>query len=676
MSGGTTPIRNVALVGPNGSGKSALFDSLLFVTGQVGRRNRSHDGAGSDGKSSGQGTELCVATLDHEGTEITLLDCPGSVEFAAETRGGLIGVDAAILVIEPLIERVVALAPLLGFLDSHDIPHLVFVNKMDRSDVRYRDLLTALRTVFSRPVVPYQYAIGRGDTLVGYIDLTSEEAFAYQDGAPAGIIPLPDDHRERERTARAEMLETLADFDDDLLAMLLEDHEPPADDIRRRLRQSLTADKITPVFLGVADQDKGVRRLLHAIVGLVPTAADTAARRGVAPEGPAMIQVLRTTHTAHAGKLSLARVWRGSLAEGVDLGGDRLGGVFRLQGSQQEPLAEARAGQIVALGRLEHAQTGAVLHADGQGPAAEADLPVAAAMQPLYAAALRCANRNDEVKMSAAMARLVEEDPSLAYDQRPDTHQALLWGQGEMHIRSAVDKLAAKHKVAVETGEPGTAYRETITRSGHSRGRHKRQSGGHGQFADVEIDIRPLGRGEGFRFESAVVGGAVPRQFIPAVEAGAREFLQKGTMGYPMVDVGITLVNGQFHTVDSSELAFKIAAGLALKEGLPACGPILLEPILLLHVSVPGDATSKALQVLSARRGQILGFEAKEDWPGWEVITCHLPEAESRDLILSIRSLSQGVGFFDWSFSHLQDVPERLTAAITAERAPSEAAVH
>lgn len=675
MSGGTTPIRNVALVGPNGSGKSSLFESLLFVTGQIGRKKGSHDGAGADAKASGQGAELAVATIAHEDGEITLLDCPGSIEFACETRNGLIGVDAAILVIEPLVERVVALTPLLHFLDSHDIPHLVFVNKMDRSDVRYRDLLAALRTVFSRPVVPYQYAIGRGESLVGYIDLTSEEAFAYQDGAPAGTIPLPDDHRERERAARVEMLETLADFDDDLLASLLEDQEPPAEDIRRRLRQSLTADKITPVFLGVADQDKGVRRLVRAIQELVPTAADTAERRGIVAEGPAVVQILRTTHTPHAGKLSTARVWRGPLTEGADLGGDRLGGLFAFPGGQQETLGEARSGQIVALGRLEHARTGAVITA-GTAEGAAPALPVAEPLQPLYAAALRCANRNDEVKMSAAMARLTEEDPSLVYDQRPDTHQSLLWGQGEMHIRTAVERLASKHKVAVETGTLGTAYRETITRPGSSRGRHKRQSGGHGQFADVEITIAPLGRGEGFRFQSAVVGGAVPRQFIPAVEAGARDFMQSGIMGYPMVDVGITLTNGQFHSVDSSELAFKIATSLALKEGLPGCGPILLEPILLLHVVVPGEATSKALQVVSARRGQILGFEAKEDWPGWEVITCHLPEAEMQDLILSIRSLSQGVGTFDWAFSHLQEVPERITATITADHAASETAAH
>ena len=246
-------------------------------------------------------------------------------------------------------------------------------------------------------------------------------------------------------------------------------------------------------------------------------------------------------------------------------------------------------------------------------------------------------------------------------------HQTLLWGQGEMHLRVALDRLRNKYHIEVEAHRPRTPYRETIKKPAHSHGRHKKQSGGHGQFGDVKIDIKPLGRGEGFAFENRVVGGSVPKQYIPAVEAGAREFLKKGALGFPVVDVGIALVDGQFHTVDSSEMAFKLATALALKEGLPQCQPVLLEPILNVAISVPSEYTSRALQLISTRRGQILGYEGKQGWPGWDEIRAHIPQGEIHDLIVSLRSSSQGVGFFEWSYDHLQEVPEKIAESIVEQ---------
>jgi elongation factor G len=666
----------VAIVGPNGVGKTTLLESLLFVSGRIPRKGRIEDGstvgdASAEARARGMSTELSCATTTFEDVELTLLDCPGSVEFSQETRGALIGVDAAIVVIEPLVERAVSIAPVLKFLDRHAIPHLVFINKMDRSETRYRDLLQALRGPSDRPVVPYQYAIGRGESLVGYVDLVTEQAYAFQSGAPADVIPLPDDHREREQAARTEMLESLADFDDDLMTMLLEDQEPPAEAILKDLRQSLQADQIVPVFMGVATDDKGVRRLLHAVCDLVPDASAAAARHGLEPDGPAVVQILKTYHTPHAGKLSLARVWRGAAKDGMTLGGDRVGGVFRMLGGQHDNAGSAEAGQVVGLGRLETARTGDVL-AEGNG--AVPDLPAIEPLASVYAMALRAANRNDEVKMSAAMAKLTDEDPSLIFEPNPETHQILLRGQGEMHLRVALERLSEKYHVAVEAAPPETPYQETIRKPGHAHGRHKRQTGGHGQFGDVKIDIRPLGRGEGFAFENKIVGGSVPKQYIPAVEAGAREFMAKGPLGFPVVDVGVTLLDGQFHAVDSSEMAFKTAVALALREGLPQCHPVLLEPILAVQVSVPSDYTSKVLQLVSGKRGQILGFEAKDGWDGWDTVSAHIPQAEMHDLIVSLRSLSQGVGFFEWSFDHMQEVPDRLTEQVAAHKRAAEAA--
>lgn len=675
MDAGDTK-RNVALVGPNGVGKTTLLESLLFVTGTIPRKGRVMDkntvgDASPEARERQMSTEVTAATLTTGGLEITLLDCPGSVEFAQEARAALMGVDLAVVVVEPVLERMIAVAPLLHFLDSHAIPHLVFINKMDRSEVRYRDLLDALRKVSARPVIPHQYAIGRGDSLVGYIDLPTEQAYAYKKGGPSDRIPLPEDYREREQAARRAMLETLADFDDDLLEKLLEDEEPPTEQILADLRKTLGADQVVPVFMGVAEQDMGSRRLLEALVAETPPPSIRAAALGIPPEGPTLAQVLKTWHLPHTGKLSLVRIWRGTVEEGMQLAGMRVGGVYRLTGSHQTSIGKAGPGSIVALSRLEDARTGQVL---ANGGAADVTLPSAAPLPPLFAYAITAANRNDEVKLSGALAKLVDEDPSLSVEHDPEMHQTLLWGQGEMHLKVALDRMRNKYNIKIEPHAPRTPYRETIRAAADAHGRHKKQSGGHGQFGDVKIHIEPLPRGAGFRFENKVVGGAVPKQFIPAVEEGAKEFLQKGPLGFPVVDVAVTLNDGQFHTVDSNELSFKMATALALKEGLPKCQPVLLEPILAVTISVPSDYTSKALQLVTQRRGQILGYEAKEGWPGWDAIRAHIPQGEMHDLIVSLRSLSQGTGFFEWSFDHLQEVPDRLAHGIVEKHREAAAA--
>jgi elongation factor G len=565
-------------------------------------------------------------------------------------------------VVEPVLERMIAVAPLLQFLDEHNLPHLVFINKMDRSEVRYRDLLQNLRQLSTRPVVPHQYAIGRGEDLVGYIDLVTEQAFAYKQGGPSDLIPLPEEYREREQTARREMLETLADFDDDLMEKLLEDQEPPLDQILSDLRKTLGADQVVPVFMGVAEQDMGVRRFLEALAKEAPEPRVHAAELGVDGDGPVLVQVLKTFYHGHAGKLSLARVWRGTVKDGMTLGDMRVGGVHRMFGGQQQPAGEATAGEIVALARLEGARTGELL-SNGAGSGGTL-LPKAPAARPMFAFALTAQNRNDEVKLSSAFAKLVDEDPALKLEHDAEMHQTLLWGQGEMHLKVAMDRLKNKFNVPVEAKAPRTPYRETIRKGAQAHGRHKKQSGGHGQFGDVKIEIRPLERGEGFQFENKIVGGSVPRQYIPAVEEGARDCLHKGPLGFRVVDVGVSLHDGQFHTVDSNELSFKMATALALKEGLPKCQPVLLEPILSVTISAPSDYTSKALQLITQKRGQILGYEGKPGWRGWDEIRAHIPQGEMHDLIVSLRSLSQGTGFFDWSYDHLQEVPDRLAQGI------------
>ncbi|MFO1048922.1 MAG: elongation factor G [Geminicoccaceae bacterium] len=659
-----TTARNVALVGASGSGKTSLLESMLYVGGAIGRKGSVAAGttvadSSAEARARQMSTELSVAGLSSHGLDFTFLDCPGSVEFVQDAYAAALGCDAAVVVVEPILERLIVVAPLLQFLDANAIPHLVFVNKMDRSEVRYRDILQALRDLSARPVVPHQYAIGRGEDLVGYVDLVSEEAHAFRRGEASDVIPVPADYLEREQAARREMLETLADFDDDLMELLLEDQEPPTELILRDLRKTLGADQVVPVFMGVAEQDMGVRRLIEALAQEVPGPEDRPAQLGLAPEGGTVVQVLKNYYLPHAGKLSLVRVWRGAVKDGTTLADMRVGGVYRINGGQQQNVGSAAAGEIVALARLDGARTGAVLSSAG----AE-ELPSPPSPRPMYAFAVTAANRNDEVKLSAAFAKLTDEDPALHIETDPEMHQTLLWGQGEMHLRVALDRLKHKYNVEVVPHQPRTPYRETIRKGAQAHGRHKKQSGGHGQFGDVKIEIRPLGRGEGFQFENKVVGGAVPRQFIPAVEAGAREHLARGPLGFPVVDVAVTLHDGQFHTVDSNELSFKLATAQALKEGLPQCDPVLLEPVLGVTVSVPSDYTAKALQLVTGKRGQIMGYEAKRDWSGWDEINVQIPQGEMHDLIVTLRSLSQGTGFFEWAFDHLQEVPDRLAQTI------------
>ncbi len=664
-------VRNVAIVGPYLSGKTTLLESLLFVTGAISRKGRTSDGntvgdSSQEARDRHMSVEVSTASTDYDSVRFTFVDCPGSVEFAQETYNALIGVDAAIVVCEPVSDRVMTLAPLFKFLDDWEIPHLVFINKMDRANNNFMDVLHALKTVSSRPVIPHQYPIGQGEQLSGFIDLVSEQAYHYHPGAAADPVPMPDGLKEQEQAARAQMLEELANFDDHLLEELLEEINPPQEEILQDLKMELGADLIVPVFLGVAEQDYGVRPLLEALLREAPDPSTTAERRGIVLHADApLAQVIKTYYTPQGGKISLVRVWQGTLTDGIVLNGIRTGGLYRLMGQQQQPLTSAEAGEIVVLGRLEGIKTGDTLTASGDPLATE--LPKAEQMAPVFALAITPEKRNDEVKLSSAISKLLEEDPSLAWEQHGDTHEVILWGQGEIHLQVALDRLRRKYNLPMTTHLPRVPYKETIRKPASSiHGRYKHQSGGHGQFGDVYLDIKPLSRGEGFNFSQTIVGGVVPRQYIPGVETGVREYLVHGPLGFPVVDVAVTLTNGSYHSVDSSEQAFKQAARIAMQEGMPKCEPTLLEPITAIQVCAPAEFTAKVLQLVSGRRGQILGYEGKSDWSGWDCVSAYLPQAEMHHFIVELRSLTMGVGFFHWKYDHLQEVPDKLVERVIA----------
>jgi elongation factor G len=337
--------------------------------------------------------------------------------------------------------------------------------------------------------------------------------------------------------------------------------------------------------------------------------------------------------------------------------------MYQLFGQQQTSVPEAFAGEIVALSRLEGIPTGATLSTDE----ASASLPTPEKMPLVYALAITPKNRKDEVRLTEAMAKLLEEDPALSWEQNEDTQEIILWGQGEIHLKVALDRLQRKYNLSMKTGAPHVPYQETIRKGTQAHGRYKHQSGGHGAFGDVYLDIQPLSRGEGFQFDETIFGGAIPKQYIPGVATGVEEYLKQGPLGFPVVDVAVTLTDGSYHSVDSSEQAFKQAARLAMTEGMPNCEPILLEPILEIQVYAPSDFTSNVLQLVSGHRGQIMGYESCKDWLNWDQVTAYLPQREMQNFIIELRSLTLGVGYFDWQHHHFQEVPEKVTKEILAD---------
>jgi elongation factor G len=664
-------------VGPYLSGKTTLLESLLLVTGAIARRGTTKEGntvgdSSPEARQRKMSVQVTPASTTFLGESWTFLDCPGSIEFGQETMNALMVADAAVVVVEPVIDRAMTVAPLLHFLDQHQIPHMIFVNKMDDTETRVREFMDALQGVSERPLVLRQVPIRKGDAVEGYVDVVSERAYRYKPGQESDLIPLPEDMQPREKEARQGLLEKLADFDDKLLEQLLEDVVPPKEEIYRHLAANLARDRIVPVFLGAGERDHGVRRLLKALRHEVPEVADTAARLGVkAGDGP-LLRVFKTLHQPHAGKLSFARVLRGKVKDNTMLGQDRIGGIYRMVGDGQTKLAEASAGEVVALGRMEHARTGQAL-GNGGDAGAEAGA-FAAVLTPVYALAITAEKRADEVKLSGSLAKLVEEDPSLAVEMQPDTHEHLLLGQGDIHLQVAVDRLKTKFNLPVTTARPQVPYKETIRHGIKHHARYKRQTGGHGQFADIHIEIKPLPRGSGFKFTESIVGGAVPRNFIPSVEIGVQDYLKRGPLGFPVVDIAVDLYDGQYHDVDSSDMAFRTCAGMAMREAMPKCGPVLLEPIFHVDIAVPNTYTAKVQRLVTGRRGQVLGYDAKEGWAGWDVVSAHMPQAELHDLIVELRSLTLGVGTFTCRFDHLQELVGRLADQVVQARSAAAAA--
>jgi elongation factor G len=666
--------RLIAIVGPYQSGKTSVLEALLYRAGAITRQGKAgdHSLAGdvsAEARAHGMGVDINVAGLTYMDERFNFVDCPGSIEFSNDTKAVLPVCDAAIVVVDADSKKAPALQLILRELDQAGVPRILFLNKIDKAEVGPREVLAWMQPASSKPLVLRQLPIWGNGVVTGFVDLALERAHIYQELTESRVVDMPDDVAALEKQERFTLLESLADHDDALMEQLLSDMEPPRDQVFQDLKNDVMAGHVTPVLFGSAEHGHGIGRLLKALRHDTHGVSRTAERLGVVPTVSAVAQIMKTQHTAQGGKLSIARILCGALDDGavVHDGKDheaRIAGLSSFSGVSMVKQAQAKAGDVVALGRLEAIATGQTV-STARGACVQLVLITHAT--PVYGFAVFVADRKDEVKLTSAIARLMEEDPSLHFEHSHDTGDLVLWGQGEMHLRVALEKLASKFGVHAQSAPRKIAYKETIRKSVSLRGRHKKQSGGHGQYGDVVVDIQPLPRGSGFQFTDTITGGVVPKQYIPAVEQGIRDWMTNGSLGFPVVDFGVNLADGSYHDVDSSEMAFKLAARIAMVEGMPQCAPTLLEPVMAVDIHVPNENTARANQIVTGHRGQLLGFDARDGWSGWDTVKAHMPESELASLIIEIRSATSGVGTFEMRYDHLAELTGKAADVVAAK---------
>ena len=671
---GSAATRAVALVGPAGTGKTSLAEALLYASGAINRQGSVEAGntvgdASAEARARGSSTELNLSHFDYLGDRFALIDVPGGAGFAADGLAALQSADLALVVIDPAPERAGLAEPVLRQLDELGVPHAIFVNKIEQARAgAIRDLIAQLQPMSREPLALRQIPIRDGERITGYVDLALERAYRYRPGKESARVEIPGEVLEREREERTHLLETLADFDDALLEALLMDEVPDQTMVMADLAADTGGNKVVPVVLGSALTDGGVHRLLKLLRHEAPAPGAAAARMGI--ESGGALHVFKVANGGAMGRLALGRVLGDGLGEGDELvgkdGSERTGSLFFVQGDKTAKQGAAQPGDVVAVAKVDSARPGMVLGRKGAS-VAEAGL---VAYPPRNAAlAITTRDRKDDVKLSAALHRLCEEDPALEWSQNDASHETILRGINDDHLGVVLGRLQRRYGVAVETRPPSIAYRESIRKGASQRGRHKKQSGGHGQYGDCVIELKPLARGEGFRFDDKITGGAIPKQYIPAVEAGVRDAMQRGPLGFPVEDVAVTLTDGSFHAVDSSELAFRIAGRMAMSEALAKAAPYLLEPICKVAVDTPAGTGSKAGSVLSARRGQILGLSPHPDWARWERVEALLPESALHGLDAELRSLSQGLATFNAAFDHLAELGGNHAEEVVKARA-------
>lgn len=684
-------LRTIAIVGQGGAGKSQLAEAMLYTAGAVKSLGRPDDGSSSlDFELEELSRHITISSAFHhlswKKTEIILANTPGYAAFLPETFATLSAVDAAVFVVSPGGDLKVEAQKVFDELRTLELPRIAFVSRLDRERTSFAAALADLEKALGAKPLALTLPIGEEAGLNGVIDLLAMKALIYADGSgKPREEELAGDLKSRADEARTRLIEAVVETDDALLEKYLEQGALSDDELRAALRNAVISGQLTPVLAGSGAKNIGVGSLLDAVAALLPAPKDRPAHRGTGPSNGAVIerphdpaapfsaQVFKTIIDPFAGKLSIMRVVSGRVATDAHVlnptrgAKEHFGHILRLEGRKQAPINAADAGEIVAIAKLKETTTGDTLCDEK----AVVIYPVREKPAPVISFAIRPKTRADEEKSSIALQRLVEEDPALETHRDPQTHEIILSGTGQMHIEVTVEKLKRKFNVEVELQAPKVPYLETIKGRAEAQGKYKRQSGGRGQYGDCWLRIEPLPRAGGFEFADEIVGGAIPRQFIPSVEKGVRNTLAEGFIaGYPMVDIKVTVYDGSFHEVDSSDMAFQIAASMGLKNALEKAKPILLEPIMAVDVTCPDECMGDVIGDLNSRRGRVLGMDSKG---GAQVIKALAPMAEILKYAPDLRSLTSGRGAFEVRFHHYDEVPAPIAEKIIKEAREAQA---
>jgi elongation factor G len=684
-------IRNIALVGHGGCGKTSLASAMLFDMRAVNRLGRVDDGTATTDFDPDEierkiSLQTGIAHGEWRKNKINLLDTPGYANFLAEARSALRVADAALVVVDAVAGVEVQTEKVWSYCEEYKLPRIIVVNRMDRERAGFARTLESLEKTFGRGVVPVAIPLGEEKGFVGMADLLANRADVYKDDQSGQFeqVEVPNETREAATAAIEKLVEMVAETNESLMEEFFEKGTLPHDDLVKGLREAVLAGRIFPVFPASSARNVGVQPLLDDIVDLFPSPADrepavgqdpakkAEGRREPSASAPLSAFVFKTIADPHAGRISLFRVYSGVLKSDSTVRNanrevdERLGALELLQGKQQVAVAEIQAGDIGAVAKLKETRTGDTL-CDKPHPIV---FPPLSFPEPATTFAIEPKTRGDEDKISVALHRLMEEDPVIRLAHDPQTHEILLSGMGQLHIEVIVGRLKKRYKVEVNLKKPKIPYRETIKASAEGHGRHKKQTGGHGQFGDCRIRMKPLPRGSDFKFVDDIFGGSIPKNFIPAVGKGIEESRMRGFVaGYPMVDFQVELYDGQYHDVDSSEMSFKIAGSLAYKDAVAKCRPTLLEPIMKVEIAVPEEYAGSVMGDLSSRRGRPQGMEPKGSL---QVIKAEVPLSEMLSYDAELTSMTGGRGSYHMEMAHYDEVPghllDKVVAAAKAER--------
>ncbi len=668
-------IRNIALISHVGAGKTSLIDAALYDSGAVTRQGKVDEGSSmadfeADELKRRMSLHTKVLPVEWKDTKINLIDTPGYADFVGEVKAGLRVADAALVVVTAEKGVEVGTELTWQYANERNLPRVVLVNKLDRENTSFERALDSLRQQFGNKVVPLPIPIGEQADFKGVVDLVTQKAYTFEGGNKLQEIPIPADLQESVNTFREQMIESAVESDDEIMEKFLEGETLSDDEILSVVKTGTRSGLLVPVLCGSATKNIAVQTLLDALVNYLPSAAEAVPEDAKALGNALSLLVFRTA-AAQVGTISTFRVYSGTLKSdnhALNLGtktDERLSQLVTPRGKNQEPATEIPAGDFGAVAKLTSTHTNDTLSASKDAPPLEPiNFP-----QPCYTVALFPKSQADLDKMSNALNRVLEEDRTLSMTRDPETAEVHLSGMGEAHLQIVIEGIKRKFNVDLEAREPRISYRETIRKKARANGRHKRQSGGHGQFGDVWLEIEPLPMGseETFVFEDKVVGGVVPNQFIPGVEKGVRESLKRGFIsGNPMVYVKVALVDGKYHPVDSSAQSFEIAASLGMQEAVPQAGPALLEPIMTVTVVIPeGNMGDVMSDINSAKRGRVLGMTQLEN--GLQQITAHVPQAEMLHYATDLRSITQGRGSFSMEFYEYEEVPANVQQDIIAQ---------